>query len=92
MEISGNGIYDNRDCGIVCSGCVDITENDVVGNQAGGIIVDNGSVTKVCWQFGNNYLPFFEGHDELIINEKWKRLTEGFESLWILTSVPLKSQ
>ena len=48
MEISGNGIYDNRDCGIVCSGCVDITENDVVGNQAGGIIVDNGSVTKVC--------------------------------------------
>jgi hypothetical protein len=47
MEIHGNGIYDNRDCGILCSGKVDIEENDVVCNQGGGITVESHAAVKV---------------------------------------------
>ena len=48
MDIHGNGIFDNKESGIVSKNYTVITENDIVGNQIGAVVIDGKASAKVC--------------------------------------------
>ncbi|XP_076456584.1 uncharacterized protein LOC143290910 [Babylonia areolata] len=47
VEVVGNGIYDNQEWGVQGSGSLCVRENDVVGNQQGGVMLHSASTCKI---------------------------------------------
>lgn len=59
MIIEGNGVYDNRESGLLCKGNADIHDNDVVGNYAGGISLESRALCRVSARASNQYFCLY---------------------------------